>query len=192
MAIAIAVTWRNCSVCADHHFSLRSVPSAGCIVEEPAFDDCPALRAVMSGGEALPTQVIARFQRRSGAKLYNVYGPTETIINSTCWLCEETDGLASSPIGRPIPNARIYILDSALRPLPIGVAGHMHIGGVGLARGYLNRPDLTAEKFIPDPFSAEPGARLYKPVIWPAICPTGTSSSSAVPTTECDAGSASR
>ncbi len=132
------------------------------LVEEPAFDDCLALRAVMCGGEALPTQVVARFQRRSRAKLYNVYGPTETIIDSTCWLCEEADGLSSSPIGRPIPNARIYILDNALRPLPIGVAGHMHIGGVGLARGYLNRPDLTAEKFIPDPFSAEPGARLYK------------------------------
>src|SRR6185436_15778012 len=132
------------------------------LVEEPAFDDCHALRAVMCGGEALPTQVVARFQRRSKAKLYNVYGPTETIIDSTFWPCEGAEGRASSPIGRPIPNARIYILDDALRPVPIGVAGHMHIGGVGLARGYLNRPELTAEKFIPDPFSAEPGARLYK------------------------------
>jgi amino acid adenylation domain-containing protein len=132
------------------------------LVEEPAFGDCLALRAVMCGGEALPTQLAARFYRRSSAKLYNVYGPTETIIDSAYWLCEETDGLSSSPIGRPIPNARIYILDNALRPLAIGVAGHMHIGGVGVARGYLNRPDLTAEKFIPDPYSAEPGARLYK------------------------------
>jgi len=132
------------------------------LVEEPAFDDCFALRAVMCGGEALPIQAVARFRRRSRARLYNVYGPTETIIDSTYWLCEEADGLSSSPIGRPIPNACIYILDSALSPLPIGVAGHMHIGGVGLARGYLNRPDLTAEKFIPDPFSAEPGARLYR------------------------------
>jgi amino acid adenylation domain-containing protein len=132
------------------------------LVEQPAFDDSLALRAVMCGGEALPTQVVTRFQRRSKAKLYNVYGPTETIIDSTYWLCEGANGRSSSPIGRPIPNARIYILDNALRPLPIGVAGHMHIGGVGLARGYLNRPDLTAEKFIPDPFSAEPGARMYK------------------------------
>jgi amino acid adenylation domain-containing protein len=132
------------------------------LVEEPLFDDCPALRAVMSGGEALPTQVVARFQSRSTAKLYNVYGPTETIIDSTYRLCGEPGDLSSSPIGRPIPNARTYILDNALRPLPIGVAGHMHIGGVGLARGYLNRPDLTAEKFIPDPFSTELGARLYK------------------------------
>ena len=96
------------------------------------------------------------------AKLYNVYGPTETIIDSTYWLCEGANRCSSSPIGRPIPNAQIYILDDALRPLPIGVAGELHIGGVGLARGYLNRPELTAEKFIPDPFSAEPGARMYK------------------------------
>ncbi len=132
------------------------------LVEEPAFDDALALRAVMCGGEALPAQLVTRFQRRSKARLYNVYGPTETIIDSTCWLCEGGNGRSTSPIGRPIPNARTYVLDDALRPQPIGVAGHLHIGGVSLARGYLNRPELTAEKFIPDPFSAEPGARLYK------------------------------
>ncbi|HUZ95886.1 MAG TPA: amino acid adenylation domain-containing protein [Edaphobacter sp.] len=132
------------------------------LVEEPAFDDCPALRAIMCGGEALPTQVVARFQRRSRAKLYNVYGPTETIIDSTYRLCDEANNFSSVPIGRPIPNTRIYILDNELHLLPIGVAGQMHIGGVGVARGYLNRPELTAEKFIPDPFSTEPGARLYK------------------------------
>ena len=88
-----------------------------------------ALRAVMCGGEALPTQLAARFQSRSKAKLYNVYGPTETIIDSTYWLCEGANGRTSCPIGRPIPNARIYILDEALRPVPIGVAGQMHIGG---------------------------------------------------------------
>ncbi|MGC2161777.1 MAG: amino acid adenylation domain-containing protein [Silvibacterium sp.] len=132
------------------------------LVEEPAFDDSLALRAVMCGGEALPTQVVERFQRRSNAKLYNVYGPTETIIDSTYWLCERANGCSSSPIGRPIPNTRIYILNNALRPVPIGVTGQMHIGGVSLARGYLNRPELTAEKFIPDPFSPEPGARMYK------------------------------
>jgi amino acid adenylation domain-containing protein len=132
------------------------------LVEEPAFDDTLALRAVMCGGEALPSQLALRFQSRSRAKLYNVYGPTETIIDSAYWLCEGPYGGSSVPIGRPIPNARIYILDEALRLLPIGVVGQMHIGGVGLARGYLNRPELTAGRFIPDPFSAEPGARLYK------------------------------
>ncbi len=132
------------------------------LVEEPAFDGSLALRAVMCGGEALPAQLVTRFQRRSKAALYNVYGPTETVVDSTFWLCDTAEGRSSIPIGRPIPNARIYILNDALRPVPLGVAGHMHIGGVGLARGYLNRPDLTGEKFIPDPFSAEPGARLYK------------------------------
>jgi amino acid adenylation domain-containing protein len=132
------------------------------LVEEPAFDDSLTLRAVMCGGEALPIRVVERFQHRSKAKLYNVYGPTETIIDSTCCLCEGANHCSTSPIGRPIPNARIYILNHALHPLPIGVAGEMHIGGVGLARGYLNRPELTAEKFIPDPFSAEPGAQMYK------------------------------
>ena len=102
------------------------------------------------------------FQQRSRAKLYNVYGPTEATIDSTYWLCEEGSDRSVIPIGRPIPNARTYVVDDALRLLPIGVAGELHIGGVGVARGYLNRPELTAEKFVPDPFSAEPGARLYK------------------------------
>jgi len=142
---------------------LHIVPSLlRLLVEEPAFDDSLRLRAVMCGGETLPTTLAKRFRDRSKAVLYNVYGPTETIIDSTCWPCDPLNERTSSPIGRPIPNARVYILDDALRPLPIGVAGEMHIGGVGLARGYLNRPVLTAEKFIPDPFSREPNARLYK------------------------------
>ena len=142
---------------------LHCVPSLlRLLVEEPAFDESPALRAVMCGGEALAPQIVTRFHSRSRAKLYNVYGPTEAIIDSTYWLCEERNAHSTIPIGRPIPNARVYILDELLRPLPIGVAGNLYIGGAGLARGYVRRPDLTAEKFIPDPFSGEPGARLYK------------------------------
>jgi len=132
------------------------------LVEEPAFEGAFALRAVMCGGEALPPQVAGRFHHRSKAKLYNVYGPTETIIDSTCGLCERDVVDPTISIGRPIPNARIYIVDDMIRPVPIGIAGNLYIGGVGLARGYLNRPDLTAEKFIPDPFSSRPGARLYQ------------------------------
>ena len=154
----LAETIRNARITIFH-----CVPSIlQLLVEEPDFDDSVALRAVMCGGEALSAAIASRFEGRSTAKLYNVYGPTETIIDSTYWLCEEVGRRSSCPIGRPIPNARVYILDHALRPLPIGIAGDMHIGGVGLARGYLNRPELTAEKFVPDPFSDEPGARMYK------------------------------
>jgi amino acid adenylation domain-containing protein len=142
---------------------LHCVPSLlRLLVEEPAFGESLALRAVMCGGEALAPQIVTRLQSRSRAKLYNVYGPTETIIDSTCWPCEGSNALPSIPIGRPIPNAKVYVLDDRLRLLPIGVAGDLYVGGVGLARGYVTRPDLTAEKFIPDPFSSEPGARLYK------------------------------
>jgi len=142
---------------------LHCVPSLlRVLIEEPAFKQPLSLRAIMCGGEALGSQLVARFQSRSKAKLYNVYGPTETIIDSTYWPCERRDTLSAIPIGRPIPNAKAYVLDDHLRLLPIGVAGTLYIGGVGLARGYVGRPDLTAEKFIPDPFSDTLGARLYK------------------------------
>lgn len=142
---------------------LHCVPSFLCLlVEEPTFEAQLALRAVMCGGEALPPQVVMRFHQRSKATLYNVYGPTETIIDSACGLCERDTVHPTISIGRPIPNALIYIVDDMLRLVPIGVAGNLYIGGVGLSRGYLNRPDLTAERFIPNPFSVKPGARLYK------------------------------
>lgn len=142
---------------------LHSVPSfLRLLVGEPAFEKAVTLRAVMCGGEALTPDLVAQFARRSAAKLYNVYGPTETIIDSAYWLCDGTGGDSTVPIGRPIPNARIYILDAALHPVPIGVAGELYIGGVSLARGYLGLPGLTAEKFVPDPFGTESGMRLYK------------------------------
>ena len=142
---------------------LHCVPSLlRLLIEEPAFAEASALRAVMCGGEALTPQIVDRLHGRCGARLYNVYGPTEAIIDATYWLCESRSSQSAIPIGRPIPNARIYILDRRLRPLPIGVAGDLYIGGVGLARGYVGRPDLTAEKFVPDLFDSTSGSRLYR------------------------------
>jgi amino acid adenylation domain-containing protein len=102
----------------------------------------------------------------SSIRLVNAYGPTETTITATAFEFplrpDENTTYQRVPIGRPLANRAIYILDQHGGPVPIGAKGHLHIAGAGLARGYLNRPDLTAEKFIPDPFSAEPGARMYK------------------------------
>jgi len=113
---------------------------------------------ILCGGEALPRELVGELLER-GSSVWNMYGPTETTIWSAVWRVEPAAATVS--IGRPIANTRIYVLDPERRPVPLGVTGELHIGGDGLARGYLNRPDLTAEKFIPDPFSAEPGGRLY-------------------------------
>ncbi|WP_225365807.1 non-ribosomal peptide synthetase [Serratia rubidaea] len=112
---------------------------------------------LLCGGEALPERLAAELLARTPA-VWNLYGPTETTIWST--LSRLTQPLPT--IGRPIANTQIYILDDALRLTPAGVAGEICIGGAGVARGYLNRPELTAERFIADPFSRRPGARLYR------------------------------
>lgn len=112
----------------------------------------PALRRVFCSGEALPVPLAERFYRRCSADLHNLYGPTEAAIDVTYFPVPRVplaQAAASVPIGRPIHNMQIQILDRHLRPVPIGVPGELHIGGVGLARGYMNRPDLTAERFIP-------------------------------------------
>lgn len=114
---------------------------------------------VLCGGEALGRNLADQL-REKAASLWNMYGPTETTIWSTVSKVESERG--SVTIGRPIANTQVFILDKVLQPVPIGVAGELHIGGDGLARGYLKRPELTAEKFIPHPFSTAPGARLYK------------------------------
>jgi amino acid adenylation domain-containing protein len=121
--------------------------------------DYPELRAIVVGGEACTAEVAARW---SGGRLFfNAYAPTEATIYSTLMVCPE--GQRQTPaLGGPIQNMQIYLLDHHGQPAPTGVHGELHIGGVGVARGYLNRPKLTAEKFIPDPFSDRPGARLYK------------------------------
>ena len=107
-------------------------------------------------------ELLDRFSTRLSAKLHNQYGPTEATIDATSWTCAKSNHQHSVPIGRPIANTQVYILDSYLQPVPVGVPGELHIAGDGLARGYLNENQLTAEKFISNPFSKELGARLYK------------------------------
>jgi amino acid adenylation domain-containing protein len=116
---------------------------------------------LLIGGEAIDSATWDRLAADSRTLSWNLYGPTECTVDST--ICRiGSDSLAGGPgIGRPIPNAAVRLLDADLHPVPVGVAGQLHIAGAGLARGYLGRPDLTAERFLPDPFASEPGARLY-------------------------------
>ncbi|MGH8655625.1 MAG: amino acid adenylation domain-containing protein, partial [Gammaproteobacteria bacterium] len=120
--------------------------------------------ALIIGGEVLHGESLAFWcQHAPNTRLINEYGPTETVVG--CCVYEVPPGSPPSGdvlIGRPIANTELYILDGGLNPVPIGVPGELYIGGAGLARGYLNRPELTAERFIPNPFSALPGARLYR------------------------------
>ena len=125
---------------------------------------CWHLRHVICSGEALTPELQEKFFSRFPAptKLHNLYGPTEAAIDVTSWECRRDVQGQSVPIGYPIANTQIYILNAAMQPMPINVAGELHIGGVGLARGYYRRPELTAERFIKDPFSEQPDARLFK------------------------------
>ncbi|NTX36076.1 amino acid adenylation domain-containing protein, partial [Myxococcus sp. CA033] len=116
------------------------------------------LRTVISAGEALPIAVAERWSE--GRRMLNAYGPTEASVCAAITPHAVVPGAIT--LGTPWPNTRLYVLDEALEPLPPGVAGELYIGGVGVARGYLGRPDLTAERFLPHPFSPIPGARLYR------------------------------
>jgi natural product biosynthesis luciferase-like monooxygenase protein len=122
-------------------------------------DALSSLSKLMIGGEALSTSLASLLKQVVRGEVRNMYGPTETTIWSTVHPVRAHE--ITVPIGRPIANTSIYILDQHLEPTPVGVAGEIHIGGAGVARGYLNRQDLSAARFIPDPFGGEPGARLY-------------------------------
>jgi amino acid adenylation domain-containing protein/FkbM family methyltransferase len=143
---------------------LQLVPSMlRLFLAESGVERCRSLKRMFCGGEALPGQLVAQFYALLGdAELHNLYGPTEVSIDATTYAC--APGLADdvAPIGRPLTNVRVYLLDEYGRPVGIGQPGEVYVGGEGLARGYLARPALTAEKFLPDPFSGEPGARLYR------------------------------
>ncbi|HKV81106.1 MAG TPA: amino acid adenylation domain-containing protein [Candidatus Sulfotelmatobacter sp.] len=143
--------------------TLHFVPSMLSIFLEAAgLEGCASVRQVFASGEALPFELQQRFFERMDAELHNLYGPTEAAIDVTYWQCRREGDRSVVPIGRPVANTQIYVLDPNLEPTPIGVPGELHIGGIQLAPGYLNRPELTSEKFIRNPFSQEPGARLYK------------------------------
>jgi amino acid adenylation domain-containing protein len=144
----------------EEQVTLSYIPPAILAVLDPAQLVDSALRATFSAGEALPAEQVKRWSR-PGLELHNSYGPTETTVVCTDYVCP-VDGLhAPTPIGTPLPDHRAYVLDSCLRPAPIGVPGQLFIAGTGLAHGYLNRPALTAERFLADPFSDRPGERMY-------------------------------
>jgi acyl carrier protein len=121
------------------------------------------VRAVIAGSEEMPADGLTRWRElnHSGVRLWNAYGLTETTITATLYEIVD-EALDTVPIGRPLPNVTIYVLDRYLRPVPVGVAGELYIGGAGIGRGYSQRPDLTAERFIPDPFIGKPGTRMYR------------------------------
>jgi amino acid adenylation domain-containing protein len=132
-------------------------------LEEPGVEGrCARLRRVFCGGEVLPVELAGRFFEKLPAHLHNQYGPTETSVNATYWTCVRGEEPHTIPIGRPFGNVRLYVLDELMGETPVGVAGELYIGGAGVARGYVGRPGLTAERFVPDPFATEGGARLYR------------------------------
>jgi amino acid adenylation domain-containing protein/non-ribosomal peptide synthase protein (TIGR01720 family)/FkbM family methyltransferase len=143
--------------------TLHFVPSMlQVFLQEPGLERLDSLRTVVCSGEALSLELQQHFFRRLACQLYNLYGPTEAAVDVTHWTCDWAGGRPVVPIGRPIANIQTYVLDARLRPLPVGVPGELYLGGVGVGRGYLNRPELTASRFVPDPFGDVPGARLYR------------------------------
>jgi len=142
--------------------TLHFVPSMlQAFIGTPGVATCTSLKRVICSGEALPADLVARFQQKLPCELHNLYGPTEASVDVSYWACLRGSAETAIPIGRPIANICLYILDRQLNPVAVGTPGELHIGGIGLGRGYLNRPGLTAEKFIPNPFGAD-GSRLYK------------------------------
>ena len=131
---------------------------------------------VLAGGDVLSPSHVNRFLKQPGkGRLINGYGPTENTTFTCCHSMERGSEIGSAvPIGRPIANTQVFLLSEDFEPVPVGVAGELYIGGDGLARDYLNRPDLTAEKFLPHPFSDEPGERVYRTGDRACYCPDGT------------------
>jgi amino acid adenylation domain-containing protein len=132
-------------------------------LEHPGAALCTSLTRVICSGEALPAHLVRRFQALlPHAALHNLYGPTEATVDVTAWSCPPGFDGSIVPIGQPIANTRMYVLDAQREPTPIGVSGELYIAGVQVARGYLNRPELTAEKFLTDPFTSHAANRMYR------------------------------
>ena len=134
------------------------------VLQEPGLAECRSLRQVFCGGEALSVELAEQFEQRLGASLHHQYGPTETTVDVCVWDCERGGGQGRErvPIGRPIANTEVYILDEQQRVVPVGVRGELYVGGVSVARGYLQQPGLTAARFVPHPYSRVGGERLYR------------------------------
>ncbi|HRQ25328.1 MAG TPA: amino acid adenylation domain-containing protein, partial [Anaerolineales bacterium] len=128
-------------------------------LETRGVSDCASVRRVICSGEALPVELANRFFKVLRAELHNLYGPTEAAVDVSHWTCHPGESRHSIPLGRPVANTRLYVLDEHLQPTPIGIPGELHIAGIQVGRGYLNRPELTAEKYVKDPFH---GGRMYK------------------------------
>jgi amino acid adenylation domain-containing protein/FkbM family methyltransferase len=142
---------------------LQLVPSMlQVLIDEPQLSQWRSLKRLFCGGEVLPLELQKKFFERVAAELINLYGPTEVSIDATYWVCQRESDRTGVVIGRPIANMQVYVLDEQLRLAPIGVAGELFVSGVGLARGYHQRPELTADRFVPNPFSSEPGRRMYR------------------------------
>jgi len=143
---------------------LQLVPSLlQLVVAEPGFSACSTLEEIFSGGEPLTTELKDRILAKLPVQIHNLYGPTETCIQAVVHSCQSgrCHHAAAVPIGRPVANTQVYVLDTNFEPVPIGVPGELYIGGAQLARGYLGRASLTAERFVANPFG-EPGSRLYR------------------------------
>jgi amino acid adenylation domain-containing protein len=146
----------------DRITTVHFVPSMlDAFLDRPGLDRCSALRRVICSGEALSFDLQERCAARLPAELHNLYGPTEAAIDVTWWACTDSTS-RRVPIGRPIANTEVYVLDANLEPVPPGVTGMLYLGGAGIARGYLRQSSLTANAFVPDLFSNRPGDRLFR------------------------------
>ena len=132
------------------------------LLDEEGSERCNSVRLIISGAEALTAEMLDRFHARTKAQITNHYGPTETAMDVTWWVCDRDSERRVVPIGKPEANTQCYVLDQWGGQMPVGVSGELYVGGMQVGRGYVGRPELTAERFVPDPFGAVSGGRLYR------------------------------